>query len=397
MSNHILLLTKDALCRDYLPVYGNKYWKGKTPNLDELAAKGTVYTHFVTAAPSTVMAFRSMMFGLFGHEQSYKDYSPKEVPEKEDDFFVEAVRKGYSCHIIWDKKWDHMALRFGNCFGKDTQIHSLPDLRQGVGVHYIHKDPIVADEAKSEKAIEMIMKEVREICSSSDKALVWIHLPHVLNGRTGYGSDIDIYDLLVGKLRTVFDDDNIFISADHGNMNGFCGKFSYGFDVHPSVIFIPLITPRFVDGLEVCDKYISNVDMKKLVLYRQIPERKFIYSDCSYYAQPYRELTIIHNGFAYLYSKSKKKESLFDLEYDPTERVDLISDSFYDVNRKLSCPLKEVYLYDKWDKLEEERKVMREEFRRVWRTGPFLTELKGKLTGKAKRIVKRIIRIFKKK
>ena len=38
MNNHILLLTKDALCKDYLPLYGNRYWEGKTPNIDEISA-----------------------------------------------------------------------------------------------------------------------------------------------------------------------------------------------------------------------------------------------------------------------------------------------------------------------------------------------------------------------
>ena len=40
----ILLLTKDAMCTSYFPCYGNEYWKGKTPNMDELVEKGTVFT-----------------------------------------------------------------------------------------------------------------------------------------------------------------------------------------------------------------------------------------------------------------------------------------------------------------------------------------------------------------
>ena len=36
-----VLITKDALRKDYLPSYGNKFWK--TPNIDELASKGTIF------------------------------------------------------------------------------------------------------------------------------------------------------------------------------------------------------------------------------------------------------------------------------------------------------------------------------------------------------------------
>ena len=68
MRHNILLLTKDAFCKEYLPLYGNKIWAGKTPNIDELAAKGMVFNRHYTAAPSTVMAFRAMSTGRFAYE-----------------------------------------------------------------------------------------------------------------------------------------------------------------------------------------------------------------------------------------------------------------------------------------------------------------------------------------
>ena len=85
MNNRILLLTKDALCKSYLPIYGNTYWKGKTPNLDELALKGTVFNKFYTSAPSTVMAIRGIVMGKFAFDTPYIDYIPMEVPENESD------------------------------------------------------------------------------------------------------------------------------------------------------------------------------------------------------------------------------------------------------------------------------------------------------------------------
>lgn len=35
--NNLILITKDALHKKYLPTYGNSYWN--TPNIDELAKK----------------------------------------------------------------------------------------------------------------------------------------------------------------------------------------------------------------------------------------------------------------------------------------------------------------------------------------------------------------------
>jgi len=62
-TNSIILLTKDAFCTDYLPPYGNVYWAGKTPNMDELASKGTIFTNYFTAAPSSAMSYLSMFTG----------------------------------------------------------------------------------------------------------------------------------------------------------------------------------------------------------------------------------------------------------------------------------------------------------------------------------------------
>ena len=217
MNKRILLLTKDAMCKTYLPVYGNEYWKDKTPNLDELAKKGTVFNHFIAAAPSTVMSFRAMMTGKFPHEQPYDRYVPKEFPEKDTDFFAVARKQGYHCHIIWDEKWKKMVLHYGNCYGRDTVIHNLHGLRQSVGCHNKSNVPLVPDEEKSKNAINILISEVSEICNSEENVLLWIHLPHVINGRTGYGTDIDLFDQIIGKLRDYFKDENIFISADHGN------------------------------------------------------------------------------------------------------------------------------------------------------------------------------------
>ena len=43
-------------------------------------------------------------------------------------------------------------------------------------------------------------------------------MPHVLSGRSGYGSDVDLFDYLVGQIRERFNDNSIYITADHGNV-----------------------------------------------------------------------------------------------------------------------------------------------------------------------------------
>lgn len=385
MSNNILLVTKDATVKEYLPIYGNQYWKGKTPNIDELAAKGTVFDKYYTAAPSTVMAFRSMMYGKWAHETPYADYIPMDIQESDTDFFNIAKSLGYEGHLIWDTTWVRMVLRYGNCFGKNCQIHNVDGLNQPVGPHTNHKDFLHDDDILLQETIIKLEHSVQEVLSSGSKLFVWIHLPHVISGRTGYGADIDAFDMCIGMLRKYFDDEHIYISADHGNMDGYHGKYSYGFDVYTPAIEIPLIAPR-IAGLERCTTYVSNLDIKRIIFEGIIPRREVIYSDCAYYAQPHRKLAIIKNDFVYIYNKLNKKEELYDLRYDRFERCNMIEDSFFDKDRKLTTVTREVYFTPRWSEAERMRVEMREEFRKVWKTAPFIKELRGRTLAKAKMV-----------
>lgn len=394
MKQSILILTKDAMCKSYLPVYGNKYWSGKTPNIDELASKGTVFDYHITAAPSTVMAFRAMVTGKFAHEQPYSNYTPKEIPGSSSDLFEVALQKGYKGHIIWDKAWDNMVLRYGNCYGEKTLIHSIPEIRQGVGCHYNHTDPLKNNDELSQETLQRIVKEVEIITESDPKVLLWIHLPHVINGRTAYGSDIDLFDTLIGMLRKYFEDDNIFISADHGNMNANRGKYCYGFDVNTPSVEIPLITPR-IGNAERVHHLTSNVDIKSIVFDRIIPERECVYSDCAYYAQPHRKLVIYKNNFAYIFNKATGKEELYDIENDRYEQCDLTLSDYHDPDRKLTSSVREYYFSPYWDSVNVILEDFRKEKEKVWRNAPRSVEFREKYIRKAKNMAVGIFKKFK--
>ncbi|HPY85730.1 MAG TPA: sulfatase-like hydrolase/transferase, partial [Ruminococcus flavefaciens] len=97
MINNIVLISKDILMPQYLPIYGNSYWK--TPNIDELAAKGTVFKRHYTAAPSTAMAFTAMFTGNYPHETGYATY--REVQEYNGEtLFDRLYERGYQCHLV---------------------------------------------------------------------------------------------------------------------------------------------------------------------------------------------------------------------------------------------------------------------------------------------------------
>ena len=383
-----ILLTKDALCSDYLPCYGNAYWKGKTPNIDELVQKGTLYTRYYTAAPSSVMSYLAMGIMKFPFETNIADYHP--LTEDYDGYtmYDRAREMGFTCHVIWDTFWTS-SINYGRCYG-DTEFHPYPWLRQGVGPHNKHEGKLEPNVEKARETILKIDEILKEIASRDEKIFLWFHLPHVLNGRVAYGSDIDMFDEVVGLVRKYFEDDNITISADHGNMNGKKGILGYGHHVYEPAIRIPLITAR-KNGLKTCDALLCNVDKAELLFGTSIPEREVVYSDSAYYAQPNRIIAILKGKYKYIYHKRGGIEELYDLRWDPSEQFNLISDIFHDEDRKTDYPACELYFYDDWETLPNVRENFRKLKDKMWREEAKVPYARIQMA-RAKRFAKRMIR-----
>lgn len=362
----ILFLTKDAFCKDYLPIYGNSYWKGKTPNMDELAKKGTIYNNFFTAAPSSCMSYLSMFTRKYPYQQEIQTYVPLVKPYEGKTLFDEAYDMGFECHVIWDATWEQMAYCYTQCYGKHTTIHYLSEIKQPVGSHYLHEGSLTRSKEKEEMAFEKVRNEVDAISKTERKVFIWCHLPHVLNGRISYCDDIDLYDRYIGMFRSFFQDDHIFLSADHGNMNGLKGKIGYGFDVYDKSIRIPFVSPR-IDNLEVCNTQISNINVFELIFEHRIVESPITFSDSAYYAQPNRKLAVVYGKYRYIFNKKTGIEELYDVEWDPNQQFNLISDTVYDIDRKVSSPAREYYFYPYWNDLDEIRNKLRSAKNSIWR------------------------------
>ena len=357
-----ILISKDAMCRDYLPVYGNTYFN--TPNINELADKGTLFMHHYTSAPSTVMAFYGMVTGVWAHDTDIQNYRRSHDIYEGITNFDKLKEIGYDPHLIWDKTW--RLREFVDCY-QSAEIHPLA-IRQGVGAHYVHDGFLKEDPQKEAAAFQLVENEIKRILDTSDNPFIWLHLPHVISGKVAYGSDMELLDRYVGMIRKYFPDDCIAITADHGNMNGHKGKISYGHDVYNPSAAIPLITPR-IDGMPFCKKNTTNIDLFDILINRKIAEREFVYCDSAYRAQPNRKLAIINGRFKYIYNKKSKREELYDLEYDPNEEFSLMDDFVYDPDRKVKAPSRELYFYPYWDELDKVRKIMRSEKNRIWKNG----------------------------
>lgn len=387
------LVSKDAMCRDYLHHYGILPGQFETPNIDELVEKGTIFNHYYCAAPSTVMAFYSMCTGLFAHETDFQLYEKCHKRIEGKTVFTEAKQYGYDeFHCMWDEDWDAF-LDYYDYFREDVIIHSYKDFRAHVGVHKKGAGIIQNDEEKSIKTLRMIEEEIKSILDTTKSVFLWIHFPHVISGRSGYGSDIDLFDRYIGMIRKYVPDSCIAITADHGNMNGHKGKLAYGFDVNESSACIPLIVPR-VDNLRVCNDLVSAVDLFAILYRGEIVKRDYLYCDSAYRAQEHRKLAIIHGHYKYIYNKKDNSEELYDLLYDPTERLSLINDKLFDVDRKIYVNISEEYYYPFWSELLKERLLLRTEKNRIWRDGSFIVILKSRVKELIKPFYMKFLRII---
>ncbi|MCK4653404.1 MAG: sulfatase-like hydrolase/transferase [Candidatus Cloacimonetes bacterium] len=361
--NKIILISKDVLRQDNFSCYGSKVFN--TPNIDDLAKKGTIFLHHYAAAPSTAMAFTCMFSGLNAFELNRKDYREVKHFDQVPTLFDILQKKEYACNVIWDDSFVKLAYRFSKVFGnKTTKFFSL-EIGQRVGPHKIDISKIQKGEDKN--SLKKILDAVDSLLSKN-KLFIWIHLPHVIKGCTGYGTDIDLLDLFIGEIRKRFNDDSIYITADHGQMNLEKGIPIYGHHVYESTIKIPLITPR-INGVDKVTFPTSNVQLKDIIIYNKLEKQNYIYSDSQYYLQENRKLAIIKDNYKYIYNKSDRTEELYDIDFDTNENVNLLIDKFYDRNRLKYYNLEEIYYYPYWNNIQNIYHELKNEKDRIWKEG----------------------------
>lgn len=379
---NIIFISKDALNKHVLPTYGNKFWK--TPNIDALAEKGTVFNRHYTAAGSTAMAFTAMALGKYCYETGRRAYK-NETALNGNTLFDKIYAQGYECHIMWDDTYTSFAESHFKCQGEHTVIHSLPKIKQTESAHVKGKfDDVSFDDAETAIALNLIKSEFETIQKNATKPIfLWFHLPHVMRGRQGYGSDIDVFDAVIGYAREIFGDDDIFVSADHGHMNGWKNKYHYGFDVGEEAICIPLIAPKINDSNTI-DFPTSTIQTYDILFERKVAPLPYVMCETAYYAQPKRKIAIISGKYKYCYDKETKKEYLYDLEFDPEENHNLVYPEFYDTDRFLWYSTAQCFYYPYWGEAQNELVKLRGIKNEMWKNGKFFEELYNKFMHRLK-------------
>ena len=378
MNKRIILVTKDIMRRDYLPVYGNKVYH--TPNIDALADKGTLFLRHYTAAPSSAMAYTAMFSGKYMHEIDRKDYEAVEEYDGET-IFKTFEREGFKTVVMWGNSWTDCITPLTRIYGTKTDFLTL-DIEQ-----VIESKKVPTDNVLKQKTFDIIKEALKSLPESN--LFVWFHLPHVLKGFSSYGADIEMMDAIVGEVRNCFGDDDIFVSADHGHMGMVKGIPVYAFHAYEPAISIPLITPR-IQGLKEIAYPTSNTQLREIILDRKVSKPRYVYSDTQYYEQLNRKLAIIKDGIKYIFNKRTRSEELYDLNFDPAEEIDLLQDCVIEDGYYRTYHMENIVYYPFWDSVEDAYLNLKGELHRIWREESRVKHIKGSIKWSLKRNIAKI-------
>lgn len=390
MRKQIVLISKEVVLPEYFEVYGGKYWK--TPNINELAKKGTIFNRHYTSAPSTAMAFTAMLTGVEPYLTNRSDYTQVEEFKQTKNIFNLFEEIGYKTHVLWSTNYKDIRFKYTRCYGENTVFHDQVKFNQSVGVHIPFKDAkLERSDETLDKTYKYILSVIDEACKD-EKMYMWIHLPHVLEGRIGYGDDIDYVDKIVGYLREKVGDESIYVSADHGHLNLSKGKSTYGFDVYEKAIRIPLITPR-IGGLTEVDFPTSNSQLIDIIFRNKLEKREIVISDSAYYAQPFRKIALIKGKYKLIYNKLKGNFEFYDVVWDPVEENNILEELKIDKDRQRKVVRDQIYFYPFKEEALESYQVLLKKFNEIWKTASFYTEKKNFIIRKLKNFKAKLRRL----
>lgn len=287
---NLLLITLDTTRADHLGAYG--YDRARTPALDSLAGRGTVFTRFFTNVPLTLPAHATILTGLLPPEHGLRVNGagrlPGEIPTLAEFFSGRGYRTGaFAAAFVLDRK-----------FGLDRGFEVYDDY-----------DVPRSDEIYDDSA----MYRYRRGDRVADAALAWLeenddrpffcwvhffdpHRPYYFPAPPGegvkgaYDREIAFMDSQIRRLLDFLrergsEGNTVVIAvADHGEGLGDHGEEEHGLLLYNPVMRVPMIVagpgvrdrPREIDTLfSIADIFPTVLDLFGGKLPEEISGRSF--------------------------------------------------------------------------------------------------------------------------
>ena len=273
----MVLISIDTLRSDRLGCYG--YEGVPTPNIDRLAAEGTLFENAATAIPITLPAHSSILTGRTPRSHGVHDNFAALLPDEEETL-AEVLRArglataGFVGAFVLDARW-------GIAQGFDTYFD---DFEAPAGGDVGTQD---ANQRSGDVVLAAALEWIEKNRETPFFAFVHFFDPHTpyappepyrsQYGRRGgsglYDGEVAFVDSLVGRLMQRLDDlgiaeeTSVVLVGDHGESLGDHGEATHGYFIYDSTVHVPLIVrgPGVPRGVRVKDQ-VRTIDIAPTVV-----------------------------------------------------------------------------------------------------------------------------------
>jgi len=270
---NVVVITLDTTRADRIGAYG---WKpSPTPNLDRLAAEGTLFEHATAPAPLTLPVHSSLFTARYPPQHGVRDNGGFFLDERETTM-AERLKGaglktgGFVGAYVLDRKW-------GIAQGFDRYVDDF-DLSK-------FDTPALGEvERPANEVADRALEWLATVASS--RFFAWLHFydahsPHAPPAEyrarfpdQPYIGEIAFVDAQIGRVRAFLEEHGlldrtiIVVIGDHGESLGDHGESTHGFFVYQSVLHVPLVIRTPYDALRgrrVAD-LVRTVDVMPTVL-----------------------------------------------------------------------------------------------------------------------------------
>lgn len=294
-STNVIIIAVDTLRADHLSCYG--YPRNTSPNIDQFAEDGVLFTHCYTPSPLTTPAFASMLSSLPPYKHGAKRNGMslfnriKILPQylKRNGYYSGAfisnyplkkdltgLNRGFDTYteILDKKRWLKLFLSEGDSKDVSEQasrwLYRNSQRKFFLWVHYTSPHEPYIHHKEFDKGYEEVDPSVYPEGS---------HFKKIRKYDTEVGYDDHYIGELIKKIKELglYDDSLIIFMADHGESFGEHDYFTHGRKLYNSCLHVPLIVkfPGNKNAKSVVDRNVSLLDISPTILSQlgmEVPE-----------------------------------------------------------------------------------------------------------------------------
>jgi len=262
---NVVLITLDTLRADHLGCYGAG--NVRTPNIDRLAAQGTLFLNATAQAPLTLPSHASLFTGSYPPTHGVRDNLGFVLPETQ--LTLAEILQSHGWRTAGFVSAYVLSAQFGVAQGFDTFSDKI-DITNAIA---ISPDSIQRDGAETvEEALEWIK------ANRGTRFFTWIHLfdPHAPYDPPApyakqylfdpYAGEVAYTDSLVGRLNEglskigLMENTLLMVAGDHGEGKGEHQERYHGVFVYDSTLQVPFIIRMPGLSPQVCKAQVRLID-----------------------------------------------------------------------------------------------------------------------------------------